>query len=52
MTPTAERFDLVLIGSGSAREKGAAQAAYFVQTETGIDDAHGDLYDSGNFRRR
>ncbi|HXT72855.1 MAG TPA: FAD-dependent oxidoreductase, partial [Candidatus Angelobacter sp.] len=29
MTPTAEQFDLVVIGSGPAGEKGAAQAAYF-----------------------
>jgi len=29
MTLTAEQFDLVVIGSGPAGEKGAAQAAYF-----------------------
>lgn len=29
LTPPPERFDLVVIGSGPAGEKGAAQAAYF-----------------------
>lgn len=29
MAPAVERFDLVVIGSGPAGEKGAAQAAYF-----------------------
>src|SRR5512143_270097 len=28
-SPGAERFDLVVLGSGPAGEKGAAQAAYF-----------------------
>ena len=34
-----ERFDMVVIGSGPAGEKGAAQAAYFALDERGTRSA-------------